>query len=183
MRNVLKDPLLIAGNIIVYFMLGVMGIAGIALLGAGVALPFFSGSIAEEMRVELADPSFVFPFWSALAVLALALAIVVLFFLFFDKLRRIIRTVGEGDPFVPQNARRLSLMAWYMLAVQLVALPLTAIGVYLAGIFSELDEVSLTVDGGWGFDGSSILLIITLFILARVFRQGARMREDLEGTV
>ena len=38
------------------------------------------------------------------------------------------------------------------------------------------------VDDG-GLDGGSILLTLILFILARVFRHGAAMREDLEGTV
>lgn len=33
------------------------------------------------------------------------------------------------------------------------------------------------------FDLGGIILAITLFILARVFRQGAAMRNDLEGTV
>ena len=33
------------------------------------------------------------------------------------------------------------------------------------------------------FDFGGLILILTLFILARVFRHGAAMREDLEGTV
>jgi len=39
----------------------------------------------------------------------------------------------------------------------------------------------MNIDGG--LDGGSILLILILFILARVFREGARMRDELEGTV
>ena len=41
----------------------------------------------------------------------------------------------------------------------------------------------LKIDTDFGFDGGGILLILILFILARVFRHGAAMREDLEGTV
>ncbi len=32
-------------------------------------------------------------------------------------------------------------------------------------------------------DLTEILMVLTLFILARVFRQGAALREDLEGTM
>jgi hypothetical protein len=37
------------------------------------------------------------------------------------------------------------------------------------------------VEGGVDFGG--IILVLTLFVLARVFKHGAAMREDLEGTV
>lgn len=36
---------------------------------------------------------------------------------------------------------------------------------------------------GEDFSLSSLFLSLTLFILARVFRHGAAMRDDLEGTV
>ena len=35
----------------------------------------------------------------------------------------------------------------------------------------------------WGFSLTRWLAVLMLFVLARVFEQGARMREDLEGTV
>ena len=43
----------------------------------------------------------------------------------------------------------------------------------------RLDDI--TVDAG--LDVSGILLVVILFILARVFRHGTTMREELEGTV
>ena len=47
---------------------------------------------------------------------------------------------------------------------------------YLASQFKDAtSDFGITLDG--------ILLAVILFILARVFRQGAAMREDLEGTV
>jgi Fe-S cluster assembly ATPase SufC len=48
----------------------------------------------------------------------------------------------------------------------------------------EVTEGSVTFHGQvGGLDMTGILLVIILFILARVFRHGAAMREDLEGTV
>jgi hypothetical protein len=34
-----------------------------------------------------------------------------------------------------------------------------------------------------GFSGSGLVLMLVLFILSRIFRHGAAMREELEGTV
>ena len=44
-------------------------------------------------------------------------------------------------------------------------------------------EAANDIDVDVGLDGGGILLILVLFILARVFRQGSAMREELEGTV
>ena len=43
-------------------------------------------------------------------------------------------------------------------------------------------DFHMSFDDG-GFDMTALLLTVILFILARVFRHGAAMREDLEGTV
>jgi hypothetical protein len=115
------------------------------------------------------------------AVMLIGLAIVVMMFFFFGKLRRIIRTVGEGDPFQPANADRLNAMAWLTVGVQLCFLPAAALGMELAKYADEMKDANINVDGGMDIEG--ILLAIVLFILARVFRHGAAMREDLEGTV
>ena len=37
--------------------------------------------------------------------------------------------------------------------------------------------------GHVGGDGSGVILVLVLFVLARVFRKGTEMREELEGTV
>ena len=100
---------------------------------------------------------------------------------FLVLLRRIVNTVGEGDPFVPENADRLSRMGWIAVGTQLLAIPMGAMVLWLAEVFKEADDIH--VDADMGIDGGAIVLILVLFILARVFRRGAAMREDLEGTV
>ena len=102
--------------------------------------------------------------------------------MFFGKLRAIIATVGEGDPFAPANAQRLSRMAWLMLGVQVLTWPAALFAAELADWASQYEDFTLDLSGD-GFDLTGILLVIILFILARVFRHGAAMREDLEGTV
>lgn len=87
---------------------------------------------------------------------------------FLRILWRIVGTAAAGSPFADANADRLTRMGW-------VTLLLTGASTLRA---FALDG-SGTLFEPWG----SLLLALTLFILARVFRQGAAMREDLEGTV
>ena len=50
----------------------------------------------------------------------------------------------------------------------------------LVGTLAD-ENADFTVDAG--FDLTTVLVIVVLFILARVFKHGAQMRDDLEGTV
>ena len=69
---------------------------------------------------------------SYIGALLLAFVAVAGLFVFFGKLRHIIGTVEQGDPFVSDNASRLTVMAWIMLSVQLLAIPLAGLGLYVA---------------------------------------------------
>lgn len=177
-----SDILLLAGKIITVFMQAAMAIGATAIVIALGAIAIYHDAIQAEM---LADPDFrgvVFPTLSVIGIMLIGFAIVATLFVFFGRLRAIINTVGEGDPFVPVNAERLSLMAWLMLGVQLLALAATPLALDLIELADDLGE-DTHIEIGSGFDLSGILLVIILFILARVFRHGAAMREDLEGTV
>ncbi|RJY09760.1 DUF2975 domain-containing protein [Aurantiacibacter aquimixticola] len=175
------DPLLLAGKAITIFMQGVTGLAAAALLIAMPVLYFWRDDISAELATELGPQAGDFPLGSALAVIALALIAVGIIFVFFGRLRRIIDTVGHGDPFAPENADRLNVMAWLLLAVQLIQVPIMGIGLMVAKWADEVGHDDITIDAG--IDLTGILMVIVLFILARVFKLGARMREDLEGTV
>lgn len=43
--------------------------------------------------------------------------------------------------------------------------------------------VQVPIDIDWTFSFTPWIAVLLLFVLARVFAHGARMREDLEGTV
>jgi len=176
MNNRSNDILLLIGKIICIFMQVVLVIGGIALMIAiPVILIFGSGATGVD-----ALPAG-FPLWALAALMAVGIVMVVLMFGFFDRLRRIIGTVGEGDPFQPENAVRLSHMGWLIVGTQLMVIPAGILAAVIAPFADKMDNVHFTIDGGFDTDG--ILLAIVLFILARVFRHGAAMREDLEGTV
>lgn len=173
------DPLLLAGRIIVVVMQAILGFAAVVLT-IGLPLIFFlRDRITAEARIEFDNPEFVFPLGAVLGIMVFGIIFLVGAFWFLRLLRKIIDTVGEGDPFVPENAERLTLMGWLALAAQLLAIPAAAAAIYVATIFEEQEGV--TADAGLDLNG--IVLVVVLFILARVFRQGSAMRADLEGTV
>ena len=171
-----KDPLLAIAKGVVYFMLGAIAFVGVMVAIGAVATLLFGNNVTEYAVADTELPGYFR--WIITLLLVMVVGALYLGFRFFLHLLRIVKSVGEGDPFVPANADRLTAMAWLMLAINLIGIPLSAIGYWIAGFLGE-DKVR--TDGGIDFGG--LLLILTLFILARVFRHGTRLREDLEGTV
>lgn len=180
-REPLRDPLLLAGKAITLVAQGAMAIGAAALVIATPAVLILRNKVITEYAASVGDPSATFPVFTVAGVLLVGLAIVAALFVFFGKLRAIIDTVGGGDPFVPANADRLSLMAWLLLLVQVLAIPVAALGNYLAQFADEVENAHVDVD--IGLDLTGLLMVVLLFILARVFRKGTEMREDLEGTI
>jgi Protein of unknown function (DUF2975) len=175
------DLLLLVGKILAIILQAAMAIAGVALLIAIPAVLLFDSEFVAISGMEEHAFPVGFPMGALVAVLLIVAVIVALMFVFFGKLRQIIGTVGAGDPFQPENARRLALMGWQMLGVQLLLIPAGALGLLIADHAEELDSAEISVETG--LDPSGILLVVILFILARVFRHGAAMRAELEGTV
>lgn len=177
-----NDLLLLAGKIITLILQSAMAIGAAALVITLPIVTLFDGDLVKgfadgaDLQLETIPT---LPFTGMLLIL---LATVVALFFFFGKLRSIIATVGQGDPFIPANAERLNLMAWLLLGVQLLTLPLAALLIPLAEWAGEIDGVGIKGDFE-GLDLTGMLMVLVLFILARVFRLGAAMRADLEGTV
>jgi hypothetical protein len=92
------------------------------------------------------------------------------------RLLTIVDTVSVGNPFVTANATRLQAIAWAILALELMHL---VVGAVAATTSSRAEPLNI----GWGFSITRWLAVLLLFVLARVFEQGARMREELEATV
>jgi hypothetical protein len=92
------------------------------------------------------------------------------------RLLAIVGTVREGDPFGAANAVRLQAIAWVLFTLQLLSLVIGAIAKAVSSPAHPLD-----IHAGFSINGW--LTVLLTFLLARVFAEGARMREDLEGTV
>ncbi len=178
MSKNMSDPLLAIATVIVVLGQILMIVIGALAVLAIPATMIFRDVFLSELRSEFPNYALTYPTATVGALLLCVIALVAMFWLFLRKLRQIIDTVGAGDPFVPANAKRLTAMAWLMLGIQLLSLPAAGLALYFA---KSLGEKAGTIDAS--FDLSGVVLVVTLFILARVFRHGAAMREDLEGTV
>ena len=114
--------------------------------------------------------------WGLRATAALGLIVIALNYVVLKRLVAIVDTVRAGNPFVTANAERLETIAKAMLALQLLSFTIGAIA-------KAISTPSHPVDLDAGFSISGWLGVLLTFILARVFAEGARMRDDLEGTV
>ncbi len=92
------------------------------------------------------------------------------------RLVAMVQTVRAGDAFVTTNATRLQTIAWLLLGQQLLSVVIGLIGTSIS-----TPGHALNLDAG--FSPSGWLAVLLTFVLARVFAEGARMRDDLEGTV
>ena len=110
------------------------------------------------------------------AIAVLGLAAIPFNYAVLKRLLAIVETVRDGDPFVAANAHRLQAIAWALLALQLLSL---VIGAIARTVSTPAQPLHLSA--GFSIDGW--LAVLLTFLLARVFAEGAHMRDDLEGTV
>ena len=110
------------------------------------------------------------------AIAVLCLATVPLNHIALKRLIAIVDTVRAGDPFVAANASRLQAIAWVLLALQLVSMLIDATA-------KAVSIPSHPLHFNAGFSVNGWLAVFLTFLLARVFAEGTRMREDLAGTV
>ena len=109
------------------------------------------------------------------AIAVLGLGVVPVNHAVLKRLLAIVETVRAGDPFVAANAIRLQSIARALLTLQLLSIVIGAIAkaVTIPGHPIHLDA---------GFSMTDWLAVFLTFLLAGVFAEGTRMREDLDGT-
>ena len=87
-------------------------------------------------------------------------------------LRQIFQTLVAGDPFHPDNVRRLRVIGAAIAVLEVIRYPIV---MFAPPIFHR------------GFAGginlSAWFAILVIFVLAEVFREGARLRRDAELTI
>src|SRR6266513_4515836 len=146
-------------------------LGGVAVLALLVASPISHRWVKEVFR--LADDG------TATQVLvllgAVGLGSVLFNHILLTRLLGIIETVRLGDPFVAANAARLRVTAWAILGLEVLY--------FIAGTVAGRLVPNVEMERDWGLSVSRWLAVLLLFVLAQVFEDGARMRDDLSGTV
>jgi hypothetical protein len=161
---------------LVYAIMGLAAAVGIFLVLLAAIAPFYWTEAMVEIAKEHPglDSAALLP-W-LLAVFALAVMVLGIFWTILRKLLAILNSVEVGDPFIAANAVRLRAIGWLMVSAQLLGIPLAFAARNAANMFGD-NEV------GNDFSLNGLLAILLVFILADIFQRGAAMREELEGTV
>lgn len=155
---------------IVMWMTAIVGI--IFLIAAGMGLL----SMGSETPVELAGITIGDQPVTAAQLIAgmLGAGVIIPGILFVCyQLRKILGTLATGDPFVPENASRLSRIAVAIALIQLLRIAISVgMGLTVKGthIVFSLDVVA------WAS-------VAALFILSQVFREGTRLRDEEKMTI
>lgn len=149
------------------------------LAGAGIVAAFAASFLFEPQVFEFFSkrPPRIDPSWLVPALrlwMVLALPMVASVHIQLSRLLEMVETVRTGNPFVPENATRLNTIAWCALANELLRLVFGVMAATLNAAGSNID---------WKFSLTGWLAVVLLFVLARVFEEGTRMRQDLESMI
>jgi len=146
------------------------------------ALPFVASGASNVLQFDgtlnghKTDLTTLVHHWPMLLAAAVAVAayVGVLLVIFF-RLRQVFTTLIVGDPFRPENVGRLRIVGLALIALEVVGY---VVRMALTWALPERgDSVDFSVNlSGW-------FAILVVFVLAEVFREGARLRRDAELTI
>ena len=156
-------------------LLACLGAIAFLAVAASAIGSWFVPSAAASFA-QAAAPAFETDYASTLrgapVLISLVAVLLAVFTLTCDRLRRIARTVQHGEPFVRANVRSLRAVAALLAGLQVAT---HAIRIVLASIQHKAPEIDLNI-AGW-------LSVLVVLVLAEVFAEGARLREEAELTV
>ncbi len=171
-RNSMAAALSILMTVVIWLTV-VIGALVFVLLLIGLFTSMNAGALSLPGGDAVADISplnFVF----TLATLAVILPGIIYVCL---QLRRILTTLAEGDPFVPENAQRLTRIALALAVMEVVSILFV---LCMRSFITPEDAVSRP---NLGINFVVWAAVAALFILSQVFREGTRLREEEKMTI
>jgi hypothetical protein len=155
------------------WIVGALGVIGIPILTIGLMASLSGGSTEFSGIKALAEG--VSPGQLVIGLAGLAVIVPGVIFICL-QLRRILLTLIDGDPFVPENAGRLSRIGIAIAAMELLRL---AVVVFVSAV------PKLVGDEAPRLSTQFILWISVgaLFVLSQVFREGTRLRDEEKMTI
>lgn len=155
------------------WIVGALGVIGIPILTIGLMASLSGGSTEFSGIKALAEG--VSPGQLVIGLAGLAVIVPGVIFICL-QLRRILLTLIDGDPFVPENANRLSRIGIAIAAMELLRL---AVVVFVSAV------PKLVGDEAPRLSTQFILWIsvAALFVLSQVFREGTRLRDEEKMTI
>ena len=162
------DGLLIAAKVLLYVLL-----AGL-ILAFVMSIVGLVSYIAAQGSALLVSP--LEPVWRPVSRLLIGLVALDTGIGIVLRLMGLIDSVEDGEAFALANAERLEWIGGAVIGLMALGFFARMIGVVVRG---DINGFPLSIDPAPG----GVAIALLLFILARVFRKGAEMQTDLEGTV
>jgi hypothetical protein len=155
---------------IVMWMTAIIGLVFLASVGAAI-FAFHNGGSIDALNVSVTDGTDSLP--ALVAGLIGGLVVIPAIVYVCIQLRRILATLAEGDPFVPENASRLTRVAAAIAITQMLRIAVALI------IGLSFDQTKLD----FNLDLIAWASVAALFILSQVFREGTRLRDEEKMTI
>lgn len=165
-------------HVLLWFLLG---LAVLGFLGLLVAQPFLTANVQIEGSVNgETDPQRIRAMLrSPLIPGVLAAGALYLGGLVFivGRLKRVFTTLTQGDPFQPENVRRLRSIGFVLGGIELLSYAVRA-------VLSWWDQQGVQFrQVGEDFNLTIWFAVLVVLVLAEVFREGARLRREAELTI
>jgi hypothetical protein len=160
----------------------VWGLFGVFVISLVISLLGLAGiePLKSQIFTETSPTSAVIMLVSGLIYISVLLVIL-------RQLQQVCKTLAAGDPFVPENAKRLRLI-WIAIAVGEI---LRQGGSFFFGYLNRRGVIEYAPDGNT-LSGTDVtielriyvwFLVLAFIIFAEVFREGARLRQEQKLTV
>ena len=150
--------------------IGWVGFVGSAVVLAAFVFIDLTGGEFQAAGIEVYESV---PLATYLVAFAILFVVFIGFILMAGQLKRILQTLIDGDPFVPENARRLTRLAGIVAGMEIAR--------YLIGIAANLFTVQTSVD--FSVNLAAWVAVMTLWVLSQVFAEGTRLREEEKMTI
>jgi hypothetical protein len=150
------------------------------LLLGGVAILIFQPlTMGVKINFEGPDPSTVSNLIDkppALAALIFIIAAYIgVLIVVLNRLRKVFETLIVGDPVRPQNVARLRVVGFALIALEIMG--------YIVHRAKDMLVTGAAHGGSLTINLTGWFAILVVFVLAEVFREGARLRQDADLTI
>jgi hypothetical protein len=175
--SIIKVGLHVAGIFLWFGMIGLI----VGIIGYAVALGLvLSGVIDVNLPGEGPWDDLMWP----LVVPALTIGAVAIggSLLIVRRLRRLFESLTSGEPFKRENAEHLRVIWITMLVMEVARYIFGGAVLALIAAFGMPPDLDTHFEGD-GFDFAPWISILIIIVLAEVFREGARLREEQELTI
>jgi len=165
----------IALDVVYVSTVGVSAIVGPSIVALLIATPFTHSPLSFRLSGQIWVSPFSNP--TLIGLLIGVETYVVCLVVVLNRIRRIVETLVMGDPFRPENVGRLR---W--IGAGLIVLECATDGLRWLLAHVPQSHPSPRAGESW-FNPTAWFAVLVVFVLAEVFREGARLRQEAELTI